>query len=167
MGKLFPVILFIFINALLLQFIDNVAMKKNRSENSPNDVLGGWWLESPRLSWLMLVHYPHSGLPAMILCKKIGAGKVHILGGLLCCIGMTCTAYCKNAWQALLANGIVTGMFCTDAYLSNVVWSYYLKDWKSWKLQPCIIVSKSCNGCLACPEPSVGDYCMISWRLLK
>ena len=57
----------------------------------------------------------------MILCKKIGAGKVHVLGGLLCCIGMTCTAYCKNAWQALLANGIVTGMFCTDAYLSNVM----------------------------------------------
>ena len=57
----------------------------------------------------------------MILCKKIGAGKVHILGGLLCCIGMTCTAYCKNAWQALLANGIVTGMFCKYAYLSNVV----------------------------------------------
>ena len=49
----------------------------------------------------------------MLLCKKIGTGKVQMLGGVLCCIGMTCTAFCKEAWQALLANGIVTGMFYT------------------------------------------------------
>ena len=52
----------------------------------------------------------------MLICRKVGAGKVQILGGLLCCIGMICTAYCKEAWQALLANGVVTGKFMNICY---------------------------------------------------
>ena len=55
-----------------------------------------------------LVLFP--GVPAIFVCRKIGAGKVQIAGGVLCCIGLTCTAFTTAAWQALLTNGVVTGI---------------------------------------------------------
>ena len=53
-------------------------------------------------------HIP--GIPAIFVCRKIGAGKVQIAGGVLCCLGLTCTAFTTAAWQALLTNGVVTGI---------------------------------------------------------
>ena len=49
------------------------------------------------------------GFPAMLICRRIGAGLILIIGGVLSCVGMTCTAFSQAAWQALLANGFLTG----------------------------------------------------------
>ena len=45
----------------------------------------------------------------MLICRRIGAGQIQIIGGVLSCVGMTCTAFSQAAWQALLANGFLTG----------------------------------------------------------
>lgn len=50
-----------------------------------------------------------AGFPAMLLCRKLGAGKIQALGGILACVGMVCTAFSVTAWQALLANGVLSG----------------------------------------------------------
>ena len=78
---------------------------------------------SMRMSYIYIhctctMHYAHtpllwfdfSGIPAIFACRKIGAGKVQIAGGVLCCLGLTCTAFTTAAWQALLINGVVTGI---------------------------------------------------------
>ena len=78
---------------------------------------------SMRMSYIYIhctctMHYAHtpllwfdfSGIPAIFACRKIGAGKVQIAGGVLCCLGLTCTAFTTAAWHALLTNGVVTGI---------------------------------------------------------
>lgn len=51
-----------------------------------------------------------AAFPAMLLCRKLTGGKVQIIGGVFSCAGMIGAAFSTQAWQALISNGIVTGM---------------------------------------------------------
>ena len=82
---------------------------------------------------MLWFHIP--GIPAIFVCRKIGAGKVQIAGGVLCCLGLTCTAFTTAAWQALLINGVVTGISIRNFQGITPQWGSYQSRKHIWEIQ--------------------------------
>ena len=46
----------------------------------------------------------------MLLCRKIGPKATQIIGGALFATGLLVTGFTEEAWQALITNGVITGI---------------------------------------------------------